>query len=163
MGERRLGRYELVRQLAVGGMAEIYLAKTNGIAGFERYVALKMIHPHLAARERFVRMLIDEAKLAVRLNHPNIVQTFDLGRVDDTFYITMEYVDGADLYQIIARASHLGLEGRLPRASRHETRGCSGREARRMRPHRSLARRCGPIKNRPSPTTFTPRSWETMR
>jgi serine/threonine protein kinase len=108
--ERQFGPYRLVRQIAVGGMAEIHLAKTKGIAGFEKYVALKMIHPNFAEDEQFIQMLVDEAKIAVQLNHGNIAQTFDLGRVGDTFYITMEYVDGADLYKILRRSSEIDFE-----------------------------------------------------
>src|SRR5579863_2628213 len=110
MAERQFGPYRLVRQIAVGGMAEIHLAKTKGIAGFEKYVALKMIHPNFAADDEFIQMLVDEAKIAVQLNHGNIAQTFDLGRVGDTYYITMEYVDGADLYKILRRGSEQELE-----------------------------------------------------
>ena len=110
MAERQFGPYRLVRQVAVGGMAEIHLAKTKGIAGFEKYVALKMIHPNFAEDEQFIGMLIDEAKIAVQLNHGNIAQTFDLGRVGDTYYITMEYVDGADLYKILRRGSEMDVE-----------------------------------------------------
>jgi len=110
MAERQFGPYRLVRQIAVGGMAEIHLAKTMGIAGFEKYVALKMIHPNFAEDDQFIQMLVDEAKIAVQLSHGNIAQTFDLGRVGDTFYITMEYVDGADLYRILRRASETDIE-----------------------------------------------------
>src|SRR5437773_9744822 len=105
MGERQFGPYRLVKQIAVGGMAEIHLAQTAGIAGFEKYVALKMIHPNFAEDEQFIQMLVDEAKIAVQLTHGNIAQTFDLGRVGETYYITMEYVDGADLYKILRRGS----------------------------------------------------------
>ena len=110
MAERQFGPYRLVRQIAVGGMAEIHLAKTKGIAGFEKYVALKMIHPNFAEDEQFIQMLVDEAKIAVQLTHANIAQTFDLGRVGETYYITMEYVDGADLYKILRRGSEQDLE-----------------------------------------------------
>ena len=110
MAERQFGPYRLVRQIAVGGMAEIHLAKTKGIAGFEKYVALKMIHPNFAEDDQFIQMLVDEAKIAVQLNHGNIAQTFDLGRVGETFYITMEYVDGADLYKLLRRGSEIDLE-----------------------------------------------------
>ena len=110
MAERQFGPYRLVRQIAVGGMAEIHLAKTKGIAGFEKYVALKMIHPNFAEDEAFIQMLVDEAKIAVQLAHGNIAQTFDLGRVGDTYYITMEYVDGADLYKILRKGSEMDLE-----------------------------------------------------
>ncbi|HET9992197.1 MAG TPA: protein kinase [Kofleriaceae bacterium] len=110
VAERQFGPYRLVRQIAVGGMAEIHLAKTKGIAGFEKYVALKMIHPNFAEDDQFIQMLVDEAKIAVQLNHGNIAQTFDLGRVGETFYITMEYVDGADLYKLLRRGSEIDLE-----------------------------------------------------
>jgi serine/threonine protein kinase len=109
VGERQFGPYRLVRQIAVGGMAEIHLAKATGIAGFEKYVAIKMIHPNFAEDDQFIQMLVDEAKIAVQLTHGNIAQTFDLGRVGDTYYITMEYVDGADLYKILRRASEQDL------------------------------------------------------
>src|SRR6478672_367421 len=110
MAERQFGPYRLVRQIAVGGMAEIHLAKTRGIAGFEKYVALKMIHPNFAQDDQFIQMLIDEAKIAVQLQHVNVAQTFDLGRVGDTYYITMEFVDGADLYQVLRRGSEQDLD-----------------------------------------------------
>ncbi len=110
MAERQFGPYRLIRQIAVGGMAEIHLAKTKGIAGFEKYVAIKMIHPNFAEDEQFIQMLVDEAKIAVQLTHGNIAQTFDLGRVGETYYITMEYVDGADLYKILRRGSEQDLE-----------------------------------------------------
>src|SRR5262249_38354826 len=110
VAERQFGPYRLVRQIAVGGMAEIHLAKAAGIAGFEKYLALKMIHPNFAEDEQFIQMLVDEAKIAVQLTHGNIAQTFDLGRVGDTYYITMEYVDGADLYKILRRASEQDIE-----------------------------------------------------
>jgi len=107
MGERQFGPYRLVQQIAVGGMAEIHLAKTHGIAGFEKYVVLKMIHPNFSQDHQFIQMLIDEAKITVQLQHVNIAQTFDLGRVGENFYITMEYVDGADLYKLLRKSSEL--------------------------------------------------------
>src|SRR6188508_837261 len=107
MPERQFGPYRLVQQIAVGGMAEIHLARAQGIAGFEKYVALKMIHPNFSQDHQFIQMLIDEAKITVQLQHVNIAQTFDLGRVGETFYITMEYVDGADLYKLLRKSSEL--------------------------------------------------------
>lgn len=108
--EKQFGPYRLIRQIAVGGMAEIHLAKTRGIAGFEKYVAIKMIHPNFSQDENFIEMLIDEAKISVILQHANIAQTFDLGRVGSTYYITMEYVDGADLYKLLRKASEQDIE-----------------------------------------------------
>lgn len=104
-GARTLGSYQLLSQLAVGGMAEIYVARTHGVGGFEKLVALKVIHPNYSADPDFVQMLVDEAKLSVQLQHANIVQTFDLGRVDEQYYIAMELIDGIDLYKLLRRAS----------------------------------------------------------
>ncbi|MCA1664898.1 MAG: serine/threonine protein kinase, partial [Myxococcales bacterium] len=104
-GERTLGAYQLLSQVAVGGMAEIYVARTHGVGGFEKLVALKVIHPNFSSDPEFVQMLVDEAKLSVQLTHANIVQTFDLGRVDEQYYIAMELIDGVDLYKLLRRAS----------------------------------------------------------
>src|SRR5678815_5396086 len=116
MPERMLGPYRLVRQLAVGGMAEIYSAKAAGVGGFEKLVAVKVIHPNYSEDPEFVQMLVDEAKLAVHLQHANIVQTFDLGRVGsaesggEQYYIAMELIDGVDLYKLLRRSSEKELE-----------------------------------------------------
>jgi serine/threonine protein kinase len=97
------GPYFLVKLIAVGGMAEIYLARTKGVAGFEKQLALKVIHPDYADDKTFVEMLVNEAKIAVKLNHHNIAQTFDLGRINNCYFISMEFVDGADFFQILRR------------------------------------------------------------
>ena len=102
-----LGPYYLVKLIAIGGMAEIYLAATKGVAGFEKQLALKVIHPDYADDQRFVQMLVDEAKITVKLNHPNIAQTFDLGKIENCYFISMEYVDGADFFQILKRTSEM--------------------------------------------------------
>lgn len=94
----------LLRRLAVGGMAEVYVAKTKGIGGFEKLVAIKVIHPRFSEDEHFVQMLVEEAKISVQLNHVNIAQTFDLGCIDDTYYIAMEYVEGGDAFRVEKRA-----------------------------------------------------------
>lgn len=94
----------LLRRLAVGGMAEVYVAKTKGIGGFEKLVAIKVIHPRFSEDEHFVQMLVEEAKISVQLNHVNIAQTFDLGCIDDTYFISMEYVEGADTFRVQKRA-----------------------------------------------------------
>ena len=102
------GPYQLVRQLAVGGMAEIYLARATGLSGFEKFVALKMIHPNYAEDSHFIDMLVEEAKIVVHLTQPNIVQIFDLGRIGDVHYIAMEYVDGLDLYHVLRNITEVG-------------------------------------------------------
>ncbi|MEZ4287944.1 MAG: serine/threonine-protein kinase [Polyangiales bacterium] len=96
-----LGSYTLVRRVAVGGMAEIFVGKTTGIGGIEKTVAIKVIHPRHVEDEEFVNMLIEEAKLSVLLNHQNIVQVLDLGRIDNTYFIVMEHVDGVDLHRLL--------------------------------------------------------------
>jgi len=105
-----LGPYYLVKLIAIGGMAEIYLATTKGVGGYEKRLALKVIHPDYADDRRFVQMLVDEAKIAVKLNHPNIAQTFDLGRIGNCYFISMEHVDGADFFQVLKRTSEAGRE-----------------------------------------------------
>ncbi len=92
-----LGDYTLIERIAVGGMAEVWKARRRGVEGFEKIVAIKRILAHLTDSPELVSMLIDEAKLAARLSNPNIVQIYDLGKVEDDFFIAMEYVDGTDL------------------------------------------------------------------
>ncbi len=96
----RFGKYLLLERIGVGGMAEVFKAKILGAEGFERLVAIKRILPHLVEDDDFVKMFIDEAKIAVRLQHPNIVAIHDLGRADGTLYIAMEFVFGRDLRAI---------------------------------------------------------------
>ncbi len=99
----KFGPYELIRRIAVGGMAEIFLAKVGGVAGFEKHLVLKLIHPQFINEPDFVEMLVAEAKLVVRLNHVNIAQVFDLGVEQSRYYIAMEYVNGPDVSQLIKR------------------------------------------------------------
>ncbi len=98
---RKLGKYQLLTRIATGGMAEIHLARQVGIGGFERLVVVKLIHPHLADEERFVEMFLDEARIAARLNHPNVVQIYDFGKDGDEYFIAMEYLEGESLGIII--------------------------------------------------------------
>lgn len=102
------GRYTLVKRLAVGGMAEIFLASLHGDAGFEKTVVVKRILPHLGADADFVKMFIDEANLAARLTHPNIVQVFDFGSIAESHYIAMEYIEGVDMHTLMRLAKEAG-------------------------------------------------------
>ncbi len=104
---QEFGHYTLLRRIAVGGMAEVYVAKTGGVAGFEKLVALKVIHPRLSEDEHFTQMLVEEAKIAVLLTHVNIAQTFDLGKIDETYFISMELIEGADAYRVMRRCAEL--------------------------------------------------------
>lgn len=96
----RIGRYELLRKLGAGGMAEVHLARARGFEGFEKLLVLKRILPHLAADAHFRQMFLSEARLAALLQHPNIVQVYDLGKDDAEFFFTMEFVYGENIYAI---------------------------------------------------------------
>jgi serine/threonine-protein kinase len=102
------GKYILLRRLAVGGMAEIFLAKSTGAEGFQRDVVIKRILPSYSEDEAFISMFIDEARIAARLHHANIVQIFDFDRIDDSYYIAMEFIDGQDLRKILDRGKQFG-------------------------------------------------------
>ncbi len=101
-------RYELVERIAVGGMAEVFRAKTYGLHGFEKELAVKRILPELASNREFVDRFIREAKIAVTLNHANIVQVTDFSRFADSLYIAMEFVDGIDLSTLLKIARKRG-------------------------------------------------------
>jgi serine/threonine protein kinase len=100
----RLGRYTLLRALGAGGMAELFLARADGIEGFAKLVALKRILSHKATNERFVRMLLNEARLVAGLDHPNIAQVHDIGVEQGEYFFAMEYVHGQDLFHVLRRA-----------------------------------------------------------
>ena len=102
----KAGKYHIARKIADGGMAEIFLGTQHGLEGFERPVVLKRILAPLVADPQFRNMLIDEAHVAMGLNHSNIVQVLDLGRVHERYFLVMELVDGWDLSQILVRADN---------------------------------------------------------
>jgi serine/threonine protein kinase len=104
----RIGPYLLKEKIAMGGMAELFKADYQREDGFRRTVAVKRIRPHLAANEDFVKMFTREARLAALLQHPNIVQIIDYGKIDNAYFIAMEYVDGKNLGEILA-AMKIGL------------------------------------------------------
>src|SRR5215471_18548081 len=106
---RQFGPYRLIRKIAAGGMAELHLAATKGIEGFEKLVALKMILPTFSSDEQLVQMLIEEAKIAGQLSHVNVTHIFDLGKVGETYYIAMEFVDGTDLFRLLRAAAQRDL------------------------------------------------------
>ena len=100
----RFGKYTLLDRIAVGGMAEIFLARQAGLEGFEKTIVIKRIRPHLSKQASFVKMFLNEAKLAAQLNHPNIVQIYDLGKINESYFIAMEYIFGRDMRRIIPKA-----------------------------------------------------------
>ena len=137
---RRLGRYEIVYRVARGGMATVYLARLSASLGFTKWVAIKTIHAHVADEERYVGMFLDEARLAARIDHPNVCTVFDFGESDGTYFIAMEYLHGLALSSVLKRAS---LQGGVPPGvgariiadaarglhAAHELRGPDGRQA----------------------------------
>ena len=105
---KQFGKYLLLKKLAVGGMAEIYRAKTYGVDGFEKELVIKRILPHCSADKDFIDMLIQEAKLTVLLSHANIVQVYDFSKVGDDYYIAMELIHGVNLRDIVYRCKEKG-------------------------------------------------------
>jgi serine/threonine protein kinase len=111
---KRLGKYEILALLALGGTAEIYLARIGGAAGFEKYVVVKCLHDHLADDAEFVKMFLDEARLAAHLDHSNIVQTMELGEHEHRYFMVMEFLAGMSLAMMVRRASERLPGGRIP-------------------------------------------------
>jgi tRNA A-37 threonylcarbamoyl transferase component Bud32 len=99
-----VGRWEIIKRLGSGGMADVYLARARGEAGFEKTVAVKVMHPHLARNQRAVDHFLDEARLASRITHPNVVAIQDLGKIGNDYVIVMEYIDGVDLDRLLSSA-----------------------------------------------------------
>lgn len=122
------GPYRLLDRVAVGGMAEVFKAKRSGVEGFEKVVALKRILPHLSENQEFLTMFVDEAKMVAGLTHPNIVQIYDLGKIETSYYIAMEYVHGHDLRSIVKRTRHKGLRMPLDLSLRVVSQVCAALE-----------------------------------
>lgn len=106
---RTVGRYTLYREIASGGMATVHVGRLNGPVGFARTVAVKRLHPHLAKDPEFVAMLLDEARVAARVRHPNVVQTLDVVATDGEVFLVMEYVAGESFARLLKRARGAGL------------------------------------------------------
>ena len=113
-GPERIGRYKLCFELAAGGMATVYLAKVDGAPGFEKLVALKRIHRHLAKEKRYVDMFLDEARIASRITHPNVCSVFDFGHADGEYYIAMEYLVGEPLSRLCGKVARNSEQRRHP-------------------------------------------------
>src|SRR3954449_5001558 len=93
-------------------MATVYLARLTGVGGFQRFVAIKRLHPHLASEKEFVEMFLDEARIAARIHHPNVVPILEVGASVVGYYLVMEYIEGDTLARLLARAATRG--NRLP-------------------------------------------------
>jgi serine/threonine protein kinase len=109
-GERWLDRFELIAELATGGMATVYLARLSGVGGFQRFAAIKRLHPHLAREPEFIEMFLDEARLAARIHHPNVVPILEIGTSEHGYYLVMEYVEGDTLGRLLARSAQTGQQ-----------------------------------------------------
>lgn len=103
-------RYRVIERIAAGGMAEVFRAESAGLEGFKKKVAIKRVLPHLAGKTEFIGMFLDEARLSAHLGHSNCVQVFDIGQGDNTYFIVMEMVEGADLKGVI---THMRAQSRL--------------------------------------------------
>ena len=99
-----LGKYEVLRRLGAGGMAEVFLCRLGGIGGFDKRVVVERVVPPHAHEPLFVEMFLDEARVAANLTHPNIVQIYEIGEVDGVPFIAMEYVRGPTLSQVLRAA-----------------------------------------------------------
>ena len=108
MTKKKLGKYTLIRQIAQGGMAEIWLAEQRGPGGFNKELVIKRILPHLAEEGDMTKMFFDEARIVAYLTHPNIGQVFELGEQDGDYYIAMEYIDGLDLRELRVESERRG-------------------------------------------------------
>lgn len=120
------GRYELIRRIAVGGMAEVFLARTSSLDGFEKIVIIKRIRPELNDQPEFFSMFIDESRISSALSHPNIVLVFDYGKIEASYYIAMDYISGSDVDVILGLRDvfNQGLDPGLALHIMHEV--CAG-------------------------------------
>jgi serine/threonine protein kinase len=123
---RQLGKYIILDQLAVGGMAELFRAMITSVQGFEKLIAIKKILPHLATEEELVSSFIDEAKLAALLHHQNVVQIYDFGSLEETYFIAMEYLLGKDCRIISRKAKEKNIPLDRPNALLIVSRICAG-------------------------------------
>ncbi|MFL5321955.1 MAG: serine/threonine protein kinase [Myxococcaceae bacterium] len=128
MNLQPFGKYQLIKKLATGGMAEVWLARQTGIEGFKKEVVVKRILPHLADDPEFVQMFLNEAKIAARFSHPNIAQIFDFGLEPSTktYYIAMEFIRGEDLGRVMRKAWSTGQWIARPLAIRIVAACCEG-------------------------------------
>jgi serine/threonine protein kinase len=123
---KKFGKYYFLERISVGGMAEVFKAKSFGVEGFEKLIAIKRILSNVAEDEDFISMFIDEAKIAVQLNHANIAQIFDLGNIEGSYFIALEYVHGKDLRTIWDRHNRRNLLLPIPMSVYIMIRICEG-------------------------------------
>ena len=119
----QVGKYTLIRKLAVGGMAEVFLARAEGPMGFAKTLVLKRILPHLAEDKQFVDMFLDEGRIAAQLAHPNVCQVYELGEAEGELFLAMEYLPGVDWEQL---ADAVPRDSILPLAAGVLVQACAG-------------------------------------
>ncbi|HEU4583655.1 MAG TPA: serine/threonine-protein kinase [Polyangiaceae bacterium] len=119
-------RYRVIEKIAAGGMAEVFRAESAGLEGFKKTVAIKRVLPHLSQKKQFIGMFLDEARLSASLSHSNVVQVFDIGVGDETYFIVMEYVDGANLKAVIEHRKQVGKPLPMEVAALIALRTCEG-------------------------------------
>ena len=124
----KFGKYQLERKLAVGGMAEIFLGTYVGPEGFKKHVAIKRILPHLTEDQDFVTMFLDEARLVARFNHPSIVQIFELGQVQQRYFLAMEYVHGVSMSKVLKACAKKQVPFPLEYGAKILSNACEGLE-----------------------------------
>jgi len=112
--QTNFGKYQIIDRISVGGMAEVFKARVEGLGGFQRLFALKRVHPDHIDNQEFIDMLVEEAKIAGLLSHANIVQIVDLGEAESSPYIAMEYVNGPNLDDVLKRLSERGTALPIP-------------------------------------------------
>ena len=134
----RVGRYDLIYRLGSGGMAAVFVGRLSGLAGFERMVAVKIIHQHLADSKKFINMFLDEARMAASIHHPNVVEIYEVGRDQGLFFMVGEFVHGPDLGKLLRRmedrsyvlppaaAAHIAAQVCFGLHAAHETRDKDG-------------------------------------
>ncbi|HUB06330.1 MAG TPA: protein kinase [Myxococcales bacterium] len=108
MDQERVGEYRLIARIATGGMAELFLGRREGLAGFRKTVAIKRLLPHLTREPQVVQMFLNEARIASRLEHPNVVQVFDLGQSGQDYFMAMEFLDGRTLAEVLEASAARG-------------------------------------------------------
>ncbi|MGA9521092.1 MAG: protein kinase [Myxococcaceae bacterium] len=108
------GGYELLTRIATGGMGEVFVARKTGNGAFEKRVALKLLLPHLSQEPEFIRMFLDEARIAARMNHPNVVQIFDLGEAEGRYFIAMALIEGVSLAKLLRACQRMKAVLPLP-------------------------------------------------
>lgn len=126
---RQIGRYEVLRRLATGGMAEILLATETGLAGLERLVVIKRLLPHVVSETKSVKMFLQEARIVARLRHPGVVQVIELGEQDGSYFIVMEYVEGSSVRELLVAAQRSGQRVSIDAACSIAVQACAAAHA----------------------------------